>query len=448
MSDPSSNRPISIEAVASKLSAIRNFEHPKILAEMEANPRLIELLLFLQFISQPDNYPGGMDRFTRDLIADSRDLIGTRTMREIGERKLSASQAREIYESLPDRARVALGGSDEDFELAHLIGGPRDEVEDFKTAEERQRSLERRKEQKARVESLLRAAAWETFAKLCTDTAQDDLARYLRELCELAHVGFGCVRENVSFQFNGIRREAPWYFSEARAAVLRFMDRRAERLRAQIAETEITRIVFKWLGTARRTSRAVLISGNSRFGKTQALQTWCAMNPGVARLVNTPASSSESDLLREVAKAIGLESTPTAKASQLRDRIDYVLRNTRLMLVFDESHLFYPTNLSRNTAPARLSWVRRNVMDQGLPCAFCATPQSYNSAKRRFVKTTGHAIEQFDERLLKTVDLPTELAEADPLAVAKFHFPGISTPRLKTCCRRQPAPQGAVCGVL
>ncbi len=34
-------------------------------------------------------------------------------------------------------------------------------------------------------------------------------------------------------------------------------------------------------------------------------------------------------------------------------------------------------------------------------------------------------MEQFDERLLKTVDLPGEPSEADLLAIARIHFPGL-----------------------
>lgn len=52
---------------------------------------------------------------------------------------------------------------------------------------------------------------------------------------------------------------------------------------------------------------------------------------------------------------------------------------------------------------------------------FVCTPQSYLPAKKRFVKTTGFAMEQFDERVL-TRQLPNELSEADLFAVARVHF--------------------------
>jgi hypothetical protein len=61
-------------------------------------------------------------------------------------------------------------------------------------------------------------------------------------------------------------------------------------------------------------------------------------------------------------------------------------------------------------------------MDQGVPAVFVCTPQSYLPARRRFVNPTGFAMEQFDERILKSVHLPEELCEADLLAVARIHF--------------------------
>src|SRR5580704_2884635 len=59
------------------------------------------------------------------------------------------------------------------------------------------------------------------------------------------------------------------------------------------------------------------------------------------------------------------------------------------------------------------------------------TTQSYLPAKRRFVNKMGFAMEQFDERILKTVQLPEELCEADLLAVARIHFPELASEYLQ-----------------
>jgi hypothetical protein len=150
------------------------------------------------------------------------------------------------------------------------------------------------------------------------------------------------------------------------------------------------------------------------------------MHPESCRLVATPASNALGDLIREVAISLGMEVAGQYGGRDLRDRVDYVLRFSHLQLCFDESQLLLPASFSRNTAPARLNWVRRSVMDQGVAAVFVCTPQSYLPAKRRFVKATGFAMEQFDERILKTVQLPEELSEADLLAVARIHFTDLS----------------------
>ena len=370
---------------------------------MMAEPRRVEVLLFLQYVSQPANYPGGLRKFTADLLAESQDLLGTERMRALGEKQLTPREAREIYEALPQSARDKLGGTHRAFDTIRCACEEFGELTGAERQEDESRFNEELMELFARID-------WPVYRDLCARRAEEYLCDFLRALCEQPHVEF-------------IGERSVWYFPEVVPAIIRFIDRREARLRGAIAETAVTKLVWKWLGKARNTGRAILISGNSRFGKTEALRTWCAGRAGVARLVNTPASNSESDLLREVAKALGLNLGPTTRASDLRERIDYVLSSTRLMLVFDEAHFIFPVNFSRNTAAGRLNWVRRSVMDAGLACAFVSTPQSYGSARKRFVRTTGYTIEQFEERLLKTIDLPEELSPEDLLAAAQIHFP-------------------------
>ena len=426
MSELSPNRPIRAELLAEKMQALRDFELPELQAEIEAEPRLVEALWHIQWVSHPDNYAGGLARFAADLIADSRDLLGTHRMQEQAARKkFTASDAREIFNSLPPSAREHLTGSAEDDGwLELMVAALPDEIESLAPHySERERQAASAREERLRiVESLLKTATLETFRAACEASAQRDLAEYLRGLCELRHFRFTGSEGSAAnpWRYSG---QALCYFAQIGAALLRFMDRRKAALARTIADTEVTGEIYKWLGRAQTSRRAVRIVGNSRFGKTEAVRTWCRMHPGLARLVNTPASNSESDLLREVAIALGIEVGARQTAGRLRESIDYVIRHGRLLLAFDESHLLFPTRFSRTTAPARLNWVRRSVMDAGVGCAFIATPQSYDGAKRRFVAKTAHTIEQFEERLLKTVHLPEQLADEDLLRVARIHFP-------------------------
>jgi Mg-chelatase subunit ChlI len=67
--------------------------------------------------------------------------------------------------------------------------------------------------------------------------------------------------------------------------------------------------------------------------------------------------------------------------------------------------------------------VRTEIVDRGLPLAVVVTPQSFLPAVNRFVKKTGYAMEQFFGRNYRAVQLPSELEEADMVAVARIHFP-------------------------
>ena len=146
------------------------------------------------------------------------------------------------------------------------------------------------------------------------------------------------------------------------------------------------------------------------------------MNPGLARIVETPASGGEGELLRAVANALGIETVARQRGHDFRGEIEFVLQQFRPLLIFEEASFLYPATFSKNTMPARLNWVRRSVMDRGIPCAFVWTPQTHRDARNRFLKATNFAIEQFDGRILKTVNLPAEIAREDLLAIARIHL--------------------------
>lgn len=394
-------QPIRAEVLAAKIEKLWNFELPRLFDEVAAQPRLIGALWFLQYVSWPRNYAGGLSKFAADLIESSLDRIGPPSFRESNAERFDLKSAVQILRELPDCQREELLGYNAAlFQEAFLHG-------------------EHRESRKEWEPQLLACVTPRTVRELSVGAARQNLAEYLEQLCAMPHVSF---RRDESASGDG----APWYFARIADAIFDFIDRRREALRSRIAETEVTQLVSRWMTKSCNTKRAVMISGNSRFGKTEAMKLFAEMNPDTCRLVNTPASNALGDLVREVAISLGVEVGTQNAGRDLRERVDYVLRFSRLQLCFDESQLLLPAAFSRNTAPARLNWVRRSVMDQGIAAVFVCTPQSYLPAKKRFVKTTGFAMEQFDERILKTVHLPEELSEDDLLGVARIHFADLS----------------------
>src|ERR1017187_5438711 len=68
------------EAVADKLAAIRNHEYPELLAQITAQPRLAEMMWFLQYTSMQ---PGGLVKFCADMLEQLPGRFGTATMRGV-----------------------------------------------------------------------------------------------------------------------------------------------------------------------------------------------------------------------------------------------------------------------------------------------------------------------------------------------------------------------------
>jgi hypothetical protein len=156
----------------------------------------------------------------------------------------------------------------------------------------------------------------------------------------------------------------------------------------QIAETVITKTVFRELEFAFAERVPVPFVGESRFGKTKSIGTFCEMHPGRARLVTVPESNREADLTRAHADAFGIEYTPGATSSALKGKVEFILRHAGVMIVYDESHFLVPVSYHKATPPRRLNWVRTKVIDQGVPCALFATPQSYDQTLEKYVNTT------------------------------------------------------------
>jgi hypothetical protein len=406
MSDPI--RPIQPELLAAKLEQIRNFQHPRLLEEFGENPKLAHALWFLQWVSHPSNFPGGLSRFAADFISEYAEEIGTRHMREFGKvSRYTFEQANAILGDLPKCQKETLvGGSDPDDDLSWLFF---DGIS-LTRAAERDKAL---RDYRKNIEKVLRRLTRSFIHEFCVNEAKENLADYFKQLCETPHVGLlPCDRNEGA--------GAPWYFEKVAKALLAFIEARADRTRSGLAETEVVKVIRRELAKARRMQKSFMVTGNSRFAKSETVKTEAIADPGRYRLVETPRGNAISDLVREVAKSYGLEFELRTTVRELYERIDYVRRFSNLQLIFDEAQFLLPANYSRNTEPARLNWIRRSFMDQGSLVIFVCTPQSYETATERFVKKTGFSIDQFHGRFYE-IKLPAELGEDDLRAVSRFH---------------------------
>jgi hypothetical protein len=151
-------------------------------------------------------------------------------------------------------------------------------------------------------------------------------------------------------------------------------------------------------------------------------------------MVTVPASNRERDLLRAHAEAFGLDFTPSTATPHLKEWVEFTLRNTGLFLLYDESHYLVPINYDKGTPPRRLEWVRTEVIDRGIPCAFLATPQSSDETLKRYAEKTHYCLGQWLGRIAPPVVLIDEPSDADYVAVARLHFPDFSPCVLEELC--------------
>jgi hypothetical protein len=395
--------PIQPELLAAKIEKIQNFELTELLEQFGQEPQLVEALWFLQFVSQPLNYAGGLSRFASDFIASQADHVGTECMAAASVKggNYECNNAIAIVRELSRDARQALFGDYSEIIENEYIGPTETWDDCLLTAYDdkdvryvqRPSAKPQRWSRKECSEILLRRLTPKTAKAICIETAQRKLAGYFKRVCEVPQVALRKltgISRSVQHLLESGPDKPPWYFANVADALLRFMTQRAERIRAQIAQTQVTQLVTEWIDASRHTRKPVMIIGNSRIGKTEAVKMNVAAAPGKCRLVETPDSTALGDLLRRVAESLGLRLEARNKTYELRERIEYVLRFSGIQLIFDESQALLPVAFSRNTAPARLNWVRRALMDRKIPAVLVCTPQ-YEHAKKRFVKATGYS---------------------------------------------------------
>jgi hypothetical protein len=406
--------PIRPEAVAAKLAAIRNYEHPESLEQITQRPRLIELMWHLQYESCQ---PGGLWKFTEHFLSEFPERLGTPSLVKAGDRNLTVDQKAAVFAEIPERRAPHVNVSAWDEMMDHCSDRSREEVDAaYKKA----------------VRAALAPHDAASFKEICRTAAMEVLPKYLARLCANASTGFVGAEETITVIDNPDSRysrpyertlESVWFFHDVIGALLEFIDRRAARVRQRLAMTEVASVIFDALDYALDEKIMVRIEGSSRFGKTESFETWTAMRPGLARLVRVPSTNSMSDFLKRVAEALGMDCSYGSRTDRLRERIEYVLKHGGLFLVFDEGAWCIPQNYSATTPPSRLNWMRDVIVDSGLPMAIAVTPQSFNPAVNRYVKKTGYTMEQFIGRNFLVKRLPNALSEADLIAVARIHFP-------------------------
>ena len=367
-----------------------------------------ELVWFLQLLSHQD---GGLKRLAAELCARFPNRIATPTMQRLGAKPgqvYNAKQVAQVRAEIPDGCSdYPLRGEIDDLVYLAAPNGPRDAVDQY-TGEwetERDAYLDRAKAEAAQLPASYEASK---FVSRCAAAAVANLERHLGELC----------LDPATALVDG----SPWYFPNLIATLREYQSEWVEQRRESFVVTAIGQKVYDALDYARETRCMVLIDGDSRIGKTEAVKSWIAQNPGAARYVEVPSTNDELGFFRAVAKGLGMSCGGSWKAVQLRSRIEEVLQTGQLTIVFDEAHYALPTSSCRTTIPGRINWIMTALINKGVPVAMVTTPQ-FMKRQKEVEQRTGWTSEQFTGRIGHYEKLPQSLSLEDLRKVAKALLP-------------------------
>ncbi len=404
-----------------------------------------ELLWFLQFCSARK---GGLVAMVDELIARHPEQFGNEAMLNIGEPKGSGytlEQCLTVWKEMSEAKQAAflraIAPADidaESYALAKdaLMGNENRNPENFSdfcyliidgdiTAEKAGRNREyNRKEILAGVERFNLAFLRSHYHA----TARKFLPAYLESVC---------VDKETMLS-------GAYYCPGLVKMLFGYMADHATAVRGTIADTEVSRRIFRELEFAWSQNVPVPIIGESRIGKTSPASAWCAMKPGCARLVTVPESNRIRDFIEAHAEAFGIEHSPATSTASLTAKVKYVHQHSGLMVVYDEAAFLVPVNYTRSTPPTRINYVRCQVIDKDLPCAFFATPQSYRQTLEQYSRVTARKMTEWLGRLAPAVILPPDLDKDDMMAIARIHFPDLPQPYLKLIIARAMQSEGYI----
>jgi DNA transposition AAA+ family ATPase len=397
------------ELCAAKLAAIRNFEYPELQEAFQKAPRMREALWFIQWASWQ---PGGLAQLTVDLVACCPHRLGSKTMRACGSKPV---YTRPELAAIIRELSYPISSIDDWFEDLS-DGAPSDSVKPASFLDEDEAGFQKEPAKvKRAVDAFLKEHSPSKLMEWVRARALNEIPGLLARFCNEP----------------GASIYSPRYFDGLLDAVYETMAAHAQERSKRLAMTAVACSVFDGLEFAYANSALVSITGDSRFGKTESIKTWCEMYPGRARLASVPCSNSDRDLWRAILESYGEACVYTTTATQLRERVEHIVSQGHLMIVLDEAHFLIPQRYSETTPPMRLNWIRTQISDRKCPCVLVHTPQAYRRAADKFVRKTGFTFEQFVGRVSRTINLPGDLGFEDLSAVVRIHFPDLEPAQVK-----------------
>jgi hypothetical protein len=425
-------------ALTEKLRAIRELRLPEQAQDLAGNPRLLEMMWFIQWRS---HQPGGLDKFVQELLLEFPERMRSPAMRAVPWPRsghYTLEECVQLWGSLPKNRRTMADRLAEERASGREQTSPSEMLGGFKTdgsatmllscakdiayllrgdlSELRKIDLATHRNAARLVETLTPGFFWNE----CVEEAFKSLAGRLARIC---------VEPGQGFSTSDV-----WYFDDLAGALIEMMDRHAARERQSIAKTTVSEMIMDRFEFAVEMRASVLIAGDARLGKSVTFEAACRMRPGRARLVTVPEGVGVRELVEKHAEAIYLAMPAGTTLREHNAAVAMVVRQSGLFFSYDEFHFAIPQKPPRNGSPPRMDWIRANVVDMKRGAAFSTTRQAYGTSMSEFLKQTKWAVEQWAGRLdsLRCFgsdpgDTQTPVfSREDILAIATHKFPEIA----------------------
>ena len=212
-----------------------------------------------------------------------------------------------------------------------------------------------------------------------------------------------------------------FYFRDIIGALFEYQKRHEAKARENFQLTTIGKKIWETLDFALASRGMVVLDGLEGRGKTEAVRAWSEVHLGESRCVSLKGITSKTIAFREIAKSLGIASSYTRSATQMQERIEDVLRRSKLMLVIDEAHFLFNQSRRMYSRPELVDWIDTAICNQGIPIALVTTPQLIVCMTRAADQVEWN-YRQFRRRVKRWVKLPAANSEEDIKAVARNVF--------------------------
>ena len=229
------------------------------------------------------------------------------------------------------------------------------------------------------------------------------------------------IEQNPDLSRRDFKKAELPYFRDIISALFEYKRQREAKVRANFQLTAIGKKIWETLDFALASQGMVVLDGLEGRGKTEALHAWCETHLGNARFVSLKGITSKTIAFREIAKALGIASSYMRSATEMQERIEDVLRRSKLMLALDEAHFLFNQSRRMYSRPELVDWIDTAICNQGVPIALVTTPQ-FIVCMTRAADQVEWNYRQFRRRVKRWVKLPEKNTEEDIRAVARSVF--------------------------